>query len=382
MPRAYLDHNATAPLRPEARRAIEAELHLAAANPSSVHREGRAVRGRIDRARRDVAAFLGARPHEIVFTASGTEATNLALHGSAVALKSRGRRVAALAIEHPAVLEPLESLAAEGWTVDLVPVDASGTVRLEALEAALKPDTVLLACMWVNNETGIVQPIAEIAALCADRGVRLFVDAVQAAGRLRLDMKSIPVDLLAISSHKIGGPSGAGALYVREGVALAAHVAGGGQESGLRGGTENSLSLAGFGAAVVASGLALAAEMEHAAGLRARLIERVAGAVPAARLVGTGASIPTTVQFLVPHDDEEILILALDRAGFAVSAGSACAAGAHRPSHVLAAMGVRPDGWAAVRVSVGPENTAAEMDGFAEALAGCLRLAAVGEAVR
>jgi cysteine desulfurase len=382
MSRAYLDHNATAPLRPEARRAVESGLQLAAANPSSAHREGRALRGVIDRARREVAAFLGARPHEIVFTSSGTEAANLALQGSAFVLKSRGRRIAALAIEHPAVLEPLEALAADEWTVDLVPVGASGAVSLEAVEAVLKPDTVLLACMWANNETGIVQPIAEIAALCASRGVRLFVDAVQAAGRIPLDMKSIPVDLLAISSHKVGGPVGAGALYVREGTALAAHVVGGGQESGLRGGTENALSLAGFGAAAAASKLALSEEMNHSAALRARLIERIGEALPAARVVGTGESIPNTVQLLVPHDDEEMLILALDRAGFAVSAGSACAAGAHRPSHVLAAMGVRPDGWSAVRVSVGPENTAAEMDGFAAALAGCVQPAAAGEAVR
>jgi cysteine desulfurase len=384
MRRVYLDHNATAPLRPEARLAMEEELRRPAGNPSSVHREGARLRAVIGDARRNVAALLGARPHEITFTSSGTEACNLALSGTARAVPvpapgesptagPRPGRIAALAIEHPAVLEPLEALASDGWSVDLIPVGASGRVQIQDVAAAIQPDTVLLACMWANNETGAVQPVHDVARLCAERGVRLFVDATQAAGRIPIDVATLPADLLAISSHKIGGPAGAGALFVREGTRLLPHVTGGGQEAGLRGGTEDSLALAGFGAAARAVRGSLGDERDAVASLREHLVGHVASEVPGARLLADGGDhLPNTAQFLVPHDDEEILILALDRAGFAVSAGSACAAGAHKASHVLAAMGVRPPGYAAVRVSLGADNTVAEIEEFARALARCV----------
>ncbi len=385
VPRVYLDHNAAAPLRQTAREALVAALAAGSGNPSSVHAEGRSTRALIDTARRRVAALIGARPHEILFTSSGTEACHLALAGFAGAAALPGR-IVTTAVEHAAVREPLAAIEASGWVVDTVPVDASGRVDPERYAAALRPDTMLAVCMAANNETGVIQPVGEIAALCRARGVRLFSDAVQAAGRLPVDVTAVPVDLLALSSHKIGGPTGAGALFVREGTPLAAVVSGGGQESGLRGGTENAPAIAAFGVAAEEvrremdrNGDALSGAMPVRA-LRDRLEAAVLAAVPGATVVAASSDrLAGTAQFLVPCDDEEMLILALDRSGYAVSAGSACAAGAHRRSHVLEAMGVLKPGFSSVRVSLGAANTAADVDGFAAALAriacpeGCVR---------
>jgi cysteine desulfurase len=331
----------------------------------------------VDSARRQVAALIGSRPHEVVFTASGTEACNLAVCGSASALQDRGRRVAALSIEHAAVREPLEALAVDGWTVDWIPVGPSGRVDVDDVRHALRSDTVLVVCMWANNETGIVQPIAEVAALCAEHAIRAFVDATQAVGRVLVDLGQLPIDLLALSSHKIGGPLGAGALFVREGTRLKPIVVGGGQEMGLWGGTENVPAIAGFGAAAQATRSFWSSETRQTRVLLETLIEKVRERVPGCRVAGDGSErLCNTAQFLVPHDDEEMLILSLDRMGYAVSAGSACSAGAHRRSHVLKAMGLLEPGLASVRVSLGPENTLEEIDGFVSALASCVGQAA------
>jgi cysteine desulfurase len=327
------------------------------------------MRGIVDGARGSVARLIGARTHEIVFTSSGTEACNLALWGSARGFKSKGMRIAATTIEHNAVLAPLYALADEGWTIDWIPVGPSGRVAVNDVAASLHSDTVLVACMAANNETGVVQPVAEIGGLCRDRGIRFLVDAVAAVGKIPVDVRSMNVDLVAFSGHKIGGTAGAGALYVREGISLMPIVSGGGQEQGLRGGTEDAVSIAAFGAAAGETLTAAAGEATSLRTLRDHLDRAVLSRVPGARIAGEGSErLPGTSQFLVPCDDEEMLILALDRAGFAVSAGAACAAGVHMRSHVLKAMGILNEGLASVRVSLGPDNTGKDVDAFVRAL--------------
>jgi cysteine desulfurase len=384
MTRVYLDHNATSPLRPEARAAWTAWLSQPAANPSSLHAPGRAARARIDRARREVAALVGARPHEVVFTGSGTEACHLAITGCAP------RIVVTTAIEHAAVRVTVAGFERDGALVLTVPVGASGRVDAAAFLAAVdealelarsgasgvavtcgaSATLVLAICMWANNETGVLQPIAEIAAGCAEREVTLFVDACQAVGRVPVNLAAdLPGALVALSAHKIGGPAGVGALVVPEGMRLSPIVAGGGQEGGLRGGTENSPGIVAFGAAAFATGAKWAAEAAHMARITETLRAAVGTRIPQARIAGLGPWLPNTTQFLVPHDDEEMLILSLDRAGYAVSAGSACASGAHERSRVLRAMGVLEKGWASIRVSIGPDTTKDDVLGFAEALA-------------
>lgn len=382
---SYLDHNAAAPLRPEALRAMTAALSEWQANPSSAHAVGRAWRRRIDAARREVAALVGAHPHEIVLTGSGTEACFLAIRGVIEAAQVRPGNpplVLATPIEHAAVREPLAMMAMRGMIrVLLSPVDAGGRVDADWFADRMAENPALVICQWANNETGVIQPVIEIAELCRAHGLPLLVDAVQWAGRGAIDLAAQPIDLLVLSSPKLGGPTGAGALFVREGVVLEPCLAAGGQEGGLRGGTENSLGWIGFGAAARAAREAWAAEVAHEVPLTARLVDQILARVPGARLAGAGSPrIANTAQFLVPHDDEEMLILALDRLGYAVSAGSACAAGAHARSHVLEAMGILEPGMASVRVSIGPGTTADEIDDFAAALRACVTAAMPDEA--
>jgi len=377
---SYLDHNAAAPLRSEAHRAVTEALSERQANPSSAHAAGRAWRLRIDAARRQVAALVGAHPHEIVLTGSGTEACFLAIRGvieAAPACTGAPPLVLATSIEHAAVREPLALMALRGMIrVILSPVDAGGRVDAGWFADRMAENPALVICQWANNETGVIQPVIEIAELCRAHGAPFLVDAVQWAGRGAIDLATQPIDLLVLSSPKLGGPTGAGALFVREELALEPFLAAGGQEGGLRGGTENSLGWIGFGAAAQAARESWAAEVAHETPLTARLVERIVARVPGARLAGAGSPrIANTAQFLVPHDDEEMLILALDRLGYAVSAGSACAAGAHARSHVLEAMGVLEPGMASVRVSIGPETSAAEIDDFVAALRACVTAA-------
>lgn len=366
---AYLDHNATSPLRPEAVDAVRTVLSWPTANPSSVHRLGRAARRVIDSARRDVAALVGAAADEVVFTASGTEACQMALSNVAASVASGRRRILVPTIEHSAVLEGLGALIVAGARLERIPVGPSGRVDEADFAARLGPDVGLAVCMAANNETGALQPIAGIGAACRASGVPFFVDATQVAGRLPLDWNTLPVDLMALSAHKIGGPQGVGALIVRRGFDFSPLIPGGGQEDGRRGGTENVIGVAGFGAAARAVRQCRLAEAAQTLALRRRLDDAVLARVPGALRAGDPTdALPNTSLFLVPHDDEELLILDLDRRGFAVSAGAACAAGAQVRSHVVAAMGLLAPGRAAVRVSLGPGNSAAEVDAFVEAL--------------
>jgi cysteine desulfurase len=352
--RTYFDHNAGAPLRPEARAAMEDVLG-AAGNPSSAHREGARARALVETARARVAALIGARPMEIVFTSGATEANNLALRGAPAA----SGRIVTTAIEHASVLETARAIAGDAPTV--VPVDREGRVHADDVVAACDPDATLASVGLANGEVGAVAPIAAIAAGLAGRATLLHTDAAQAAGRLPIDVRALGVDLLSLSSHKLGGPAGVGALWIRPGTALAPQATGGPQERGLRAGTENVAGIVGFGVTAALAQAELDVVPRRLAalidslwdGLRARVPDVVRNG-PAA-----GPRLPNTLNVRFPGCAGDSLLVLLDLAGIAVSLGSACAAGAAEPSHVLLAMGQDRDAArGAIRLSIGPQTTA------------------------
>jgi cysteine desulfurase len=361
--RIYLDWNATAPLRSEARAAALAALDLIG-NPSSVHGEGRAARRLIEQAREQVAALVRAEPRNVVFTSGGTEANMLAL----VPLAARERLLTS-AIEHPSVLAGGRFPAGN---VERLPVTGDGQIDLAALEqrlAALR-DRALVSIMAANNETGVIQPVAQAARLVHSAGGLLHVDAVQAAGRIGWDVNAMGADLVTLSAHKIGGPKGVGALIGRIGLdAFKPLITGGGQERGVRAGTENVAGIAGFGAAAAAARASLAGEAARIGALRERLETGLKGASPQVVVFGIAAErLPNTTLFAVPGMKAETAVIAFDLEGVAVSAGAACSSGKVQASHVLAAMGVPSQlARAAVRVSLGPTTTESDVDGFIEA---------------
>ncbi len=343
----YLDANATEPLRPEARAAAVAAMDLPG-NPSSVHAAGRAARAVLEDARRAVAAQFGAPAAGVVFTSGGTEADALAIAGLGL-----GRRLVVSAVEHDAV-----RAAAPGAAV--APVDADGVVDLDALDALLAAGPSLLCLMLANNETGTIQPVAAAAALCRQHGALLHVDAVQAAGRIAVDMAALDADSLAVSGHKLGGPKGAGALLLAPGRDVAATIAGGGQEKGRRGGTPALPAIAGFAAAAAAppaETLALRAAVEQA------------GAAQGAIVLGGAHRLPNTACLALPGVPAETQVIALDLAGVQVSAGAACSSGKVGRSHVLAAMGLVALAGEAIRVSLPWNATLADVAAFAAAYA-------------
>ncbi len=384
--RVYFDHNATCPLRPEARAAMRALLQESAAgwgNPSSPHAFGHAARLALEEARAEVAALLDVAPREIVFVSGGTESDNLAVLGASRAWR-RSRpdrapgRLVASSVEHPAVLESCRRLASDGWELILLPADASGRIDPEDFRRALRLETALASVMAANNETGVLQPIAEIGPIARQAGVALHVDAVQAAGRIPLDAYATGADFISISSHKMGGPAGIGALWVRAEARLEGPLSGGGQEGRRRPGTESVLLAAGFAAAARAARLRLGEEAARAAALRDRLEADLTGRVRGVRINGAGAArLPNTASVTVPGVAAEALVILLDRMGFAISTGSACSTGAARPSHVLAAMGLDAAAIAStVRISLGPSTTAAETQALGEAVVGAAARAA------
>jgi cysteine desulfurase len=377
----YLDYAASAPLRAEALAAMLTLLEPPAANPSSQHRQGRAARAAVETAREQVAALAGAAPAEVVFTSGGTEADNLAVKGAVLARPPEGRHLVCSAVEHHAVLDAAAWAEADaGARVDLAPVDRLGRVELDRLAPLLQPGrTALVAVMAANNEVGTGQPVAAVADLAHAAGALLLCDAVQAAGLPGVDMARDGVDLLALASHKLGGPTGVGALVVRAGTTLRPLLHGGGQERGLRSGTLPAAAIAGFGAAADA---ALADRQTDAATtlttLRTRLLSGLQTLAPDLQLNGdptpSGAGLPGLLSVRFPGRRAEDLLLLLDRYGVACSAGSACASGAVAPSHVLVAMGRDPaEARETVRFSLGHGSTQADVD---EAVA------AVGQALQ
>lgn len=364
----YLDHNATTPLAPEAWAAMSAIYQSGAGNASSIHRAGQAAKAALEQAREAVADLIGARPAEIVFTSGGTESDNLAIQGLA-ALHPRGHIITSQ-IEHHAVLHTCQDLEDRGWAVTYVPVDAAGRVDPAAVRQVLRPETFLISIMLANNETGVVQPAAEIAAIARQAHVKFHADAVQAAGKLPLSARQLGCDLMSLSAHKIGGPQGAGALYVRRGVRLHPLLFGGHHERDRRAGTENVAAMAGFGAAARAATANLAPETARLASLRDVLEQQVLREVPETFVAGVGAErTPNTSDICFRYAEGEALVIALDLAGFCVSTGAACSSGAIEPSHVLTAMGLAPgDARSCLRFSLGRTTTAADIAALTAAL--------------
>ena len=378
---SYFDHNATTVLAPQVLDAMLPVLRGGYGNPSSVHRFGRAARDQLERARARVAEHLGCLATELVFVSGGSEANNLALQGWATA--NRAARVARSllygATEHPAVLETAEALSRCGVPVSAIPVDRNGLVDWVWLKRYCEAHpTGLISLMRVNNETGVVQDLAPAVRAARHHGAWLHVDAVQALGKLSLNFKQLDCDLMSVSAHKIRGPKGIGALIVRSGLDLPSLIHGGGQERGLRGGTENLAAIVGFAAAVDLAATRRQAWQAHVAALQQQLIEGLRQ-IPGAVIHGDGAQrVANTVQFSLPGYDGEALLMMLDRKGFAVSSGSACASGRGEPSHVLLAMGVEESlARAAVRVSFGLDNSADEVDGLLRMLSELSQAASV-----
>ncbi|HEX5250021.1 MAG TPA: cysteine desulfurase family protein [Gaiellales bacterium] len=360
----YLDHAATTPLGPDARAAMEPYLSERFGNASEPHAYGRAARAALEAARVTLAELLDAEPGQVVLTSGGSEADNQAVFGLAGAEPGR---IVVSAIEHPAVREPARELERRGFEVAWAPVDGDGVIDAEAFEALVRPGDRLAAAMWANNVTGAVQPVDRLASAAADARVPFHCDAVQAAASFPVGLRSSGAAFLALSAHKLGGPKGVGCLVAREPGRIPPLVWGGGQERGLRSGTENIPGAVGFAAALAAT--------RAADDRRAALRERLEAALRAEiTVVSAGAErLPGHLLALVPGIRAELLVLALDREGYAVAAGSACAAGDAEPSHVLVAQGMSArDARSVVRVSLGPGTTEAEVDGFAAAFAGCL----------
>lgn len=368
MERIYLDHNATTPLHPRVLEAMLPVLQDGFGNPSSLHWFGQQARAALDEARGCVAALVGGAPGEIVFTASGTEADNAALRGAASAAREPRRKVLYAAFEHHAVVNTAKALAEEGVPVEAVRVSPDGRVDLADLEARLGEDTALVAVMHSNNETGVIQPVEEVARLAHAQGALVHCDAVQAAGKIPVDVSRLGADTLALSAHKIYGPKGAGALWVKRGTRLKALVRGGSQERNRRAGTENVAGIVGFGVAASLARESLASEGPRLAALRDALEEKLL-AIPGTRRNGEGARVSNTCNVSFDGIEAESLLMALDLMGVAVSTGAACAAGAVEPSHVLRAMGLPAERiQGSVRFSLGRSTTAEQIERAAAAV--------------
>ena len=361
----YFDHNATTPLAPEALAAMTRALGEGFGNPSSVHQYGQRAKGLLDDARSAVAALIGADASEIVFTGTGTEADNLAIRGAAEALESSGRKhVVTSAFEHEAVLNTVKALGKRGWRVSFVPVGQSGIVEPDALEKVITDDTALVSVMHANNEIGTVQPVRALSKIAHARGALFHTDAVQSAGKIPVNVRELDVDLLSISAHKINGPNGAAALWIKRGVRLVPTVTGGKHERNRRAGTENVAGIAGFGAAAAVSLAKLATNGPRLAALRDRLEGGVLSSIDGTQVNGAPTSrVPNTTNISFDGVEAEALLIALDLEGFAVSTGSACSSGTLEPSHVLRAMGLpfhRAQN--SIRFSLGQGNDETQID--------------------
>ncbi len=363
----YLDHAATTPVRPEVAEAMLPYLTgTVFGNPSSVHKFGRDARVAIEAARRDIAAALGCEPSQVIFTSGGTEADNLAVVGGGLAARLRGDRaaVAVTAVEHKAVLAPGHALEGLGCECDLLPVDQHGVVDLAALDHVLSRRPALVSVMWVNNEVGVVQPIREIAARCHKAGVPLHTDGVQAIGKLPVDLRTLPGVMLTVSGHKLGAPKGIGALIIRDRKYVQPMLHGGGHQFGLRPGTENVAFAVALGRAVQLAVAERESEAARLLQLRERLANALIAAVPDAVVLGRDAPrAPHILALAVPGAEGQALVMLLDLAGVAASAGSACSSGTAEPSHVLTAMGVAPElAMGFVRLSLGHSSTEDDVD--------------------
>ena len=371
----YLDHAATTPVRPEVLDAMLPYLgEQAFGNPSSGHRYGRTARAGLEQARREVAAAVGAEPNQVIFTSGGTEADNLGIVGGALAARDRGGSMCACvsAIEHKAILAAAHHVCHLGGREVILPVDAAGVLEFDALDRALADRPAVVSVMWVNNEVGVVQPVTEIAGRCRDAGVAFHTDAVQAFGKVPVSVADLPCTLLTLSGHKIGAPKGIGALVVRDRAAVEAIIHGGGQQFGIRPGTENVAGAVALGRAAQLAVAEQAAEAQRLGALRDELAALLRTGTP--DLVVTaeqGPRAPHILSVCVPGADSEALLMHLDLSGVAVSGGSACSTGAIEPSHVLVAMGVpRELALGAIRFSFGHATTRADIARAADVFPG------------
>jgi cysteine desulfurase NifS len=364
----YLDHNATTPMASEVKEYMQ-ELSDAFGNPSSIHSEGRRSARVVDEARRRVASEIGCTARRIVFTGGGTESNNMAIKGMAFTSWGGKDHIVTSSVEHPAVLETCRWLEQHDFEVTYLDVDGTGRVNPDALREAITERTCLVSVIMASNETGTIQPIAELAGIAGERGVTFHTDAVQAVGKVPVNVEELGVDLLTLSSHKVHGPKGVGALYVRKGVVLESLIHGGGQEGGLRSGTANTLGIGGFGRAMELVP-ALLARMEGVRGLRDRLEAGIRGILESSRLNGhRDFRLPNTVNITLPGFRGESVVLEMDKRGVYFSSGSACHSGSPEPSHALLAMGLtEEDAHCALRFSLGHENTQEEIDRTLELL--------------
>ena len=368
--RIYLDHSATTPVDPRVAAAMARALTENFGNPSSVHGFGQQARAAVDRARREVAALLGAKPNEIVFTSGGTEANNLAIRGLCEAAVAHGRHIITSVIEHPSVRGVCDALEKRGWEITRLPVYDNGIVKPEDVNIAIRPDTVLVSLMWANNEIGTIQPVQEVGALIRERrsaGHRhlwFHTDAVQAAGRLPLNVDEVGCDLLSISAHKLYAPKGIGALYVRRGVRLAIQNVGGHQERERRAGTENVPAIVAFGEAAKLAREEMSERFAHDAALRDRFEREVRRAIGGVVMNGDREHrLPHLSNISFRFIEGEGLLINLDLEGVAVSTGSACSSGTLEPSPVIRALGVSDElARGSIRFSFGKDNTDADVD--------------------
>jgi cysteine desulfurase len=364
MGRVYLDHNATTPVRDEVVEAMVEVLRGRFGNPSSVYAEGAAARAELERARERVASLLGAQPEEILLTGGATEANNTALRRVLPARGGTGRHLVTSAVEHPSVAEPLAVLESEGWRVTRVRVDSAGRVDADEMAAAIEPETAMVSLIWANNETGVIQPVGRVAELAKQRGVLIHSDATQAVGKLDVDLRRVPIDLLSLSAHKFNGPKGVGCLVLRGGLSFEPLIYGGHQERGRRGGTEDVAGVAGLGVACELAERELPRRAVAYAQLRDRLWEGIRAGIPRVRRNGSALHVlPNTLNIEFEGVAGEVLLQALDLEGVSVSSGAACSAGSIDPSPVLVAMGRTPEAArGSLRLSVGHGVDEAQID--------------------
>ena len=373
--RIYLDHAATTPVRPEVLETMLPMLGQTFGNPSSFYKTGRDARHVLENARTILAGCIHADPSEIYFTSCGTESDNWAIKGTALALQKKGRHIITSRIEHHAVLHSCESLARQGYDITWLDVDAGGLVDPEVVRAAIRPDTVLVTIMMANNEIGTVQPISEIAAICHENKVLFHSDAVQAAGALPIDVRSLGADMLSFSGHKLYAPKGVGALYLRRGVRIANFMDGGAQERNRRAGTENVASIAGFARAYELAVAELPENAVRLTAMRDDFIDKVLTRIPNTRLNGHPSKrLPNNINLSFEFIEGESILLMLDHYGYECSSGSACTSGSLDPSHVLLAIGLPHEiAHGSLRVTLGHSNTSGQLDAMVDALEGIVQ---------
>ena len=364
MRRVYLDHNATTPVHPEVVEAMMPFFRDQFGNASSIHWAGREVKKYLDEAREKVAAFMNADPEEVIFTGCGTESDNMAIKGVASTHQDKGRHIITSKVEHHAVLHTCQFMRELGYEITYLSVDRDGLIDLEEVRRSIRPDTILVSIMFANNETGTIMPVQEIGSICREKGALFHTDAVQAVGKIPIDLKKLPVDILSLSGHKLNTPKGIGAQFIRKGTKLSPLIHGGAQERNRRAGTENIPYIIGLGKACEIARRDFARRHEYLQGLRNRLQEGIFRKIPHVELNGHPTQrLPNTLNVSFLYVEGESLLLNVDLEGIAVSSGSACSSGSADASYVILAMGKSPlVAQSAIRFSLGWTNTAEDVD--------------------